>query len=220
MARHDALHRTIVVVDITESSHPYRRDGDRLIMRHAMYQSLAAGLRKDWPACYHEDRGDGVLVLVPPEVPKSRLVTSLPDRLETALDRHNAAMERRDPARAVATQVQLRVALHAGEVTFDDHGVVGAAIDHTFRLAEVPPLKAALAASRDACAFIVSDWFYGNVVYHRQDARPDNYRPITCEVKGTQLSAWLKVPRPPLALVETPWAGTANPGPGIAHAAR
>jgi hypothetical protein len=130
MARYDAVHRTVLVVDIAESSHPFRRDGDRIVMRNAMYQALTAA----------------------------------------------------------------------------------------FRLAEAPPLKAALAASRDACAFIVSDWFYSDVVYHHQDARPDNYRPITCEVKGTQLSAWLRVPRSPLALVETPWAGAANPG--IAHATR
>jgi hypothetical protein len=205
MARHDAVHRTVLVVDIAESSHPFRRDGDRIVMRNAMYGSLSAAFGKsDWLKCYHEDRGDGVLVLVPPEVPKARLVTGLPDRLEAALARHNRAMQRRDAARAAAMQIRLRVALHAGEVTFDQHGVVGTAIDHTFRLADALPLKAALAASPVACALIVSDWFYTDVVYHHQDARPDSYRHIGCEVKGTQLSAWMRVPGPPpLALVET-----------------
>ena len=218
MARHDAVHRTVLVIDIAESSHPFRRDGDRLVMRNAMYQALSAGFRKDWLHCYHEDRGDGVLVLVPPEIPKVRLVIGLPGRLESVLRRHNEAVERRDPGRAAAAQVQLRAALHAGEVTFDDYGVVGAAIDHTFRLAEAPPLKAALADSRDACALIVSDWFFDNVVHHHQDAHPESYRPLACEVKGVQLSAWLRVPRPPLSLVEPPWTDTMKPG--VAQAAR
>ncbi len=72
------------------------------------------------------------------------------------------------------------------------HGVAGAAIDHTFRLVDAPPLKAALAGSLDACAFVVSDGFYSDVVYHHQDARPDIYRKVGCEVKGVQLSAWLR----------------------------
>ncbi len=201
MTSPDEVHRAIVVADITESTHPVRTNADRLVIRKAMYGALAAAFgRHDWPRCRWEDRGDGVLILVPPEVPKSRLVTSLPDRLKCALARHNAAMEEQGGQRAAATQVSLRLAVHAGEVAFDRHGVAGAAIDHTFRLVDAPPLKAALAGSLDACAFVVSDWFYSDVVYHHQDARPDIYRKVGCEVKGVQLSAWLRVPEPRLAL--------------------
>ena len=201
MARPDAVHRTIVVVDIAESTHPVRTNDDRLVIREAMYEALATAFgRHDAQRCRWEDRGDGVLILVPPEIPKARLVTGLPDRLEAALAQHNAAMEEQGGVRAAATQVGLRVAVHAGEVTFDRHGVVGAAIDHTFRLVDAPPLKAALAGSTDACALMVSDWFYSDVVYHHQDAHPDVYRNIGCEVKGTRLSAWLRVPHPRLAL--------------------
>jgi hypothetical protein len=112
-------------------------------------------------------------------------------------------MEDRGGERAAATQIGLRVAVHAGEVTFDRHGVVGAAIDHTFRLVDAPPLKTALAGSMDACALMVSDWFYSDVVYHHQDARPGIYQNVGCEVKGTRLSAWLRVPTPRLALERT-----------------
>jgi hypothetical protein len=210
MAKRDAVHRAIVVVDIAESTHPIRTNDDRLVIREAMYDALSAAFgrsvvprRHDWQRCRWEDRGDGVLILVPPEVPKARLVTGRPERLEAALACHNAAMERRGGERAVATQVRLRVAVHAGEVTFDKHGVVGAAIDHTFRLVDAPPLRAALAGSLDACALIVSDWFYSDVVYHHREARPDIYRPVGCEVKGIELSAWLRVPEPRLALEQT-----------------
>ena len=213
-----AVHRAIVVVDIVESTDPIRRNGDRVTIRDAMYQSLSSAFRwHDWVMCYHEDRGDGVLLLVPPGVPKDWLVTSLPERLEAALARHNATQAQQDPARASATQFRLRVAINAGEVTFDRHGVVGAAIDYTFRLAEAPPLKTAFATSPDVCALIVSDWFYDDVVFHHADAGPDGYRHLECQIKQTPVSAWMRVPRPPLALVDLPWAGTAEPDQ--AHAA-
>ena len=142
MAGPDAVHRAIVVVDIAESTHPVRTNHDRLVIRAAMYDALEQAFgEQDWPQCRRYDRGDGVLILVPPDVPKARLVTGLPARLETVLACHNAAMEERGGERAVATQIQLRVAVHAGEVTFDRHGVVGAAIDHTFRLVDAEPTE-------------------------------------------------------------------------------
>jgi hypothetical protein len=191
----DPVHRAIVVVDIVESTDPMRRNGDRVIIRDAMYESLSGAFRwRDWVKCYYEDRGDGILLLVHPRVPKGWLVATLPEKLEAALARHNATMARQDPARAAATQLRLRVAVNAGEVTFDRHGVVGAAIDYTFRLAEAPPLKTAFANSPDACALIVSDWFYDDVVYHQPDARPDSYQHIDCRVKQTPVSAWMRVP--------------------------
>jgi hypothetical protein len=217
--RGHAVHRAIVVVDIVDSTDPIRRNSDKVVIRDAMYDSLSGAFKwHDWRKCYHEDRGDGVLVLVPPAVPKDWLVTSLPERLETALLRHNACVSQQDPDRAAATQVRLRVAVNAGEVRFDRHGVVGAAIDLTFRLAEAPPLKTAFASSPDVCALIVSDWFYNDVVYHQPDARPDSYRRLECQVKQTPVSAWMRAPRPSLALVGVPWAGSAQPD--VAQAAR
>ena len=123
MAAYQAVHRTILVFDIEQSNHPLRTNHDRLVIREAMYTAVRAVLRR--LKYYHEDRGDGVLVLVPPEVPKGRLASSLLVRMEAALTTHNAAMEHQNAAQAAATQVRLRVALHAGEVAFDSHGVVG-----------------------------------------------------------------------------------------------
>ena len=192
MAAYQAVHRTILVFDIEQSNNPLRTNHDRVVIREAMYAAVRAVLKR--LKYYHEDRGDGVLVLVPPEVPKGRLVSNLLTRLEAALLHHNAAMEHQDAARAAATQVRLRVALHAGEVAFDSHGVVGAAVDHTFRLAEAPPLKSALATSTGVCALICSTWFFDEVIYHHPDAHPELYRPIETEVKATPLSAYIRVP--------------------------
>ena len=192
MAAYEAVHRTIMVFDIEQSNHPMRTNHDRVVIHEAMYAAVRSALRR--LKYYHEDRGDGVLVLVPPEVPKGRLVSNLLARLEAALATHNAAVERQDAARAAATQVRLRVAVHAGEVTFDGHGVVGAAVDHTFRLAEAPPLKSALATSTGVCALIASTWFFEEVVYHHPDAHPELFRRIETEVKETHVCAYVRVP--------------------------
>ena len=203
------VHRAIVVVDISESTARIRRNRDKVIIRQAMYKALSEAFRRlDWLRCHHEDRGDGVLLLVHPRIPKSWLVTVLPEKLEEALASHNAIMAQHEPMRAAATQVRLRVAVHAGEVTFDRHGVVGAAIDHTFRLAEAPPLKDAFAHSPDVCGLIVSDWFYDDVVYQHADARPDGYEHIESKVKETSLSGWMRVPMPLLTQPESALART------------
>ena len=75
-----------------------------------------------WDDCGHEDRGDGVFVLVPAEVPKGLLAESLPSALVTALRAHNGAHP--GPER-----IRLRMALHAGEVRYDEHGVTAAAVN-------------------------------------------------------------------------------------------
>jgi len=215
MGAYQAVHRTILVFDIEQSNHPLRTNHDRLVIREAMYTAVRAVLKR--LKYYHEDRGDGVLVLVPPEVPKGRLASNLLVRMEAALTTHNAAMEHQNAARAAATQVRLRVALHAGEVAFDSHGVVGAAVDHTFRLAEAPPLKSALATSTGVCALICSTWFFDEVVYHHPDAHPELYRPIDTEVKQAPLSAYIRVPGELLineASAAQPAASAARPAPG------
>jgi len=214
-----AVHRAIVVVDIAESTAPIRRNSDRVLIRHAMYQSLTGAFRRrDWLRCYHEDRGDGVLLLVHPRVPKGWLVTVLPGKIEAILAEHNAMVAEQYPGRAAAAQVRLRVAINAGEVTFDEHGVVGAAIDDTFRLADAEPLKSAFATSPDVCALIVSDWFFRDVVFHHADAQPDRFQHIDCRVKQTPLSAWMRTmrtPVPALARKDQPRPERRRPVPAI-----
>lgn len=206
MAAYEAVHRSILVFDIEQSNHPMRTNQDRVVIHEAMYAAVRTALRR--LEYYHEDRGDGALVLVSPDVPKGRLVSNLLVRVESALDRHNRAMGRRSASRAAATQVRLRVAVHAGEVTFDGHGVVGAAVDQTFRLSDAPPFKSALATSTGVCGLIASEWFFEEVVRHHPDARPELFRRVETQVKGTRIAAYIRVPGElpldgPLPVVET-----------------
>lgn len=190
MARHQpAMHRAILVADVEAFGHPARINAHQLTIRDALYKALTRSFTQagiSWTTCSREDRGDGVLVLIPPDVPKILLVTKLPARLVTALDRHNAAS-------SPETQIRLRIALHAGEVHRDDYGVAGVAVNRAFRLVEAPTLKTALARSSGVSVLIVSDWFYDEVVRQDPAAAPSLYQPIHIEVKETQASAWMRV---------------------------
>ena len=184
-----AVHRTIVVVDAEGFSDPSRTNTDQLAVREGLYKALDVVLYQGGyrlgVACDHEDCGDGALILVPPHVPKILLVTKWPARLATALNRHNAAC-------GTGARVRLRIAVHAGEVVYDRHGVTGCAINRTFRLVQAPALKEALACSPGTYALIASEWIYNEVVRHAPEGRPADYRQIHVAVKETRAAAWLR----------------------------
>ena len=76
MASHQpAVHRAIVVVDVEGFSDPSRTNTDQLTVRKGLYKALVwsfarAGIDIDLGGCDY-DRGDGRLILVPPNIPKS-----------------------------------------------------------------------------------------------------------------------------------------------------
>ena len=185
-----------MVVDVERFSDPARTGLDQLAVREALYRVLPwafAGSGVGWDSCVSEDRGDGALILVPPEVPKILLVAVLPGLLAAAVSAHNADC-------AEPERMRLRMALHAGEVYRDAHGVAGAAVNHTFRLAEAEQLRSALAASPAPLALVVSDWFFSEVVRHDPAAEPDSYRQVQVSVKETAVAGWIRVPDPDTAL--------------------
>jgi hypothetical protein len=183
-----AVHRAIVVVDVERFGDPARTNLNQLAVRDVLYRALiqafgASGIK--WGSCVSEDRGDGALILVPPEIPKAYLVTSLPDILATAVGRYNAGCSGPE-------QMRLRVALHAGEVYRDVHGVAGSAVNHAFRLAEVPALRSALSASSGVLSIIVSDWLFSEVIRHDPAAEPGAYRKVQVDVKETTAVGWIR----------------------------
>lgn len=89
----------------------------------------------------------------------------------------------------------MRVALHAGEVDYDEHGVTAASITLAFRL-EADALKSASAGSPGVLALITSSWFYDEVVRHSAGSGPAHYRPVRVRVKETT-TGWLSLPDHP-----------------------
>ena len=184
------VHRTIVVIDVEGFGDRRRTNRHHIALRDGLYRTVQQAFRRagiPWDASYHEDRGDGVLVLVPPEVPKSLLVAALPTALVAALKAHNGA-------RVGEERIRLRMALHAGEVSSGQHGVTGASVNLAFRLAEAGPLKASLAGSPGVLAIIVSSWFFNEVVRQLAPEAAAPYQPVQVALGETTSTGWVCLP--------------------------
>jgi hypothetical protein len=185
-----AIHHTILAVDVARFSAPERSDLHRLVVRSALYEALeealaASGVR--WRGCHRTDLGDGVLVLAPATCPKAVLGGLVPRALASRLSAHNST-------HGPPERIRLRLAIHAGEVTRDAHGVTGSAIVHAFRLLDSAAVKDALASSGGDVAVITSNWFYEEVIRHSPLADLRDYRPVVATVKETTTPAWIHLP--------------------------
>jgi len=188
-----AVHRTILVVDVEAFGSSSRTNAHRVAVRAGLYWALRRAFRASgipWGHCHVEDRGDGALILAPPELPKAPFGEALPAELAIALHQHNAAHHESE-------RIRLRMALHAGEVHYDSYGVAAASVNLAFRLLDAPPLKAALAESPGTLALIASAWFFEEVIRHAAAASPARYRCIQVDVKETTAIAWIALPDHP-----------------------
>ena len=71
-----AVHRAILIVDVENFGDPARTNTHQLAIRDTVYKVLQQSFARaniGWEDCVAEDRGDGVLILIPPSVPKSWL---------------------------------------------------------------------------------------------------------------------------------------------------
>ena len=178
----------MLVVDVAGFGGPHRTNRHQVNIRRDLYLMLSRALTETgfpWDECRHEDRGDGVLVILPATIPKSLLAESLPRRLRTLLSEHNE----RHPAEE---QIRLRLALHAGEIHHDDHGVVGRAVNLTFRLVDSEVFREAFADSAVDLAVITSSWFYEEVIWHSEEVT--GYFSVPVDNKETSTTAWIWLP--------------------------
>lgn len=187
------LHRTVVVVDVEGFGDPLRTNVHQRAVRGGLYRALeqafdTAGV--SWTNCDREDRGDGVFILAPPDMPKAPFVAAVPHALAAALHAHNTTHPTEE-------HIRLRMALHAGEVAYDKHGVTAASINLAFRLVDAEPVRAALAESPGVLAVITSEWFFDEVVWHSPDTDPATFRPVRVKVKETSAVGWISLPDHP-----------------------
>jgi tetratricopeptide (TPR) repeat protein len=188
-----AVHHSIVLVDVEGFGARHRTRADQGAIRHGLYQALQLAFtrsRVGWDGCYREDRGDGVLILVPPQVPKTVLAAGVPGELATAVRAHNQGHGR-------DARMRLRLALHGGEVAHDAYGVTGTAVTLAFRLLEAGQLKQALAGSPGVLAVIASAWFYEEVIRHAEGCVPATWRRVLVTVKETRQDGWVSLPDAP-----------------------
>ncbi|WP_234380361.1 hypothetical protein [Streptomyces sp. CMB-StM0423] len=221
VSRGGAVHRLVVSADIKGSGRLGHRA--RLRARQGMYEVFeaafaAVGVGGD--RVHLEDRGDGVLAALAPEVPPAALVGLWLEEVHQGVREHNEGLS--EPLR-------LRIAMHGGPVGDDGRGLVGRAVDLACRLCDSEPAKAILAADDDVhVVFVASDVLYHSVVAEGgRFVEPEHYRPIPVRAKETDEVAWFHVPRraappwPAAAPPEQP-APTAAPGgrPGQAPGAK
>jgi CheY-like chemotaxis protein len=185
---------SVLLTDVSAFGAPYRTDADRHAIRRALYRILKQSLTSagiSWNNCHHEDRGDGVLVVIPPAVSTRQLVHPFFARLDDSLSRHN------DQADGGA-RFQLRAALDVGPVEADDEGVNGATLIDVARLVESRIFKQRFRAETGAdLGIIISDFVYDRFIRHlpRQLA-PNTYQRIEDGVKEREFTAWICIMGP------------------------
>jgi class 3 adenylate cyclase len=187
-----AVHRSVVVFDVEGFGSQARTNVHQWAVRRELYELLERTFRRsgvDWASCDREDRGDGALILVPPTISKVNLVDSLPAEMVGALEEHNRT-------HCPEEQIRLRMSVHAGEVLYDEHGVVGWAVNHAFRLVDARVLRRLLASAPCPLAVIASSWFFNEVISQSPAARSDAYRQVRVRNKETVAEAWIRLVHP------------------------
>ena len=199
-------------MDIANFGDPARDDLVQLYMRDALYRILRqafgdAGI--GWRSCHHEDRGDGVLVVVSPHVPTATLIHPLVDLIRAGVRCHNRLSS---PAAAI----QLRMAVHSGQVHRDSNGLAGEAVVHLFRLLDATAAKDSLAATGAELALVVSSYLHQTVIRHGCGLiDPAGFRSIDVTVKQTRTRAWLHIPGGVRLERGSAAPGCARPGPAL-----
>jgi len=185
---------TLFAVDIAGFTSPGRDDEIRLYLHEELYEVLEKafdGSGIPWAGCFHEDRGDGALIVVPPGVACKAIIDPLPERLRGLIRRHNHVS-------CQAAGIQLRAAAHIGPVEHDGHGFVGSDVNLLFRMLEARPLKRALAGSSAELALIVSDDVYRRLVCRCPSlVSPDAFQRVKFQVQNTRAFAWTYLPGAP-----------------------
>ena len=103
---------TVVRTDVVGFGADGRDDEAHKIIRKALPAMTQLALRPVWDTCRCEDRGDGLLVIVSPDVPTAEVIERLVTMLPPQLKRHNLTY-------SAASRIQLRLAVGVGPIEDD-----------------------------------------------------------------------------------------------------
>ncbi|MFE2373963.1 hypothetical protein [Streptomyces sp. NPDC059398] len=200
-------YRPMVAVDIERSGG--RGDVALLRIREVLLITLQEALEEsgiDWRECRVDDLGDGLRIVAPACVPKSRLIHPLFHELVVRLHAHNRTA-------AAPTRIRLRVALHAGDVWLGRAGVAGGPLEVLARLLDARPAREALAGAPGSvpASLLVSQHFYDETVRHGYPGiDPESFRQVDVTEKEYTANAWLHLPG-----ATAPTGGAAAPGRAV-----
>ncbi|MFF5092989.1 MULTISPECIES: hypothetical protein [Actinosynnema] len=202
----EAVHRSIVFVDIAGSTASARRQGDKVRMIGAlpkMLEEAVSATRAGAGQVTVRERGDGALILFDPAIPKVRLVTEFARTLVRSLLRYNSGASEQ-------ARMRLRLAVHHGEVVPLANEEVGSAIDETKRLCDALQVKGRLRESGSALVLVVSSGFHRDVVRGDPGCEPHLFEEFAEIVQGRTYRGWMR------AQGEMPWAVREEDPPLIA----
>jgi CRP-like cAMP-binding protein len=178
---------TVLMTDVVGFGALHRSDYDRQIIRREGLEIMQASLGPLWDECISEDRGDGLLVVVPPQVPAARIIEGINRELPGRLRLHNRTY-------SGSARIHLRVAVTVGPVTGDPLGLSGETIIRAARLVEAPVLKEAMAATGAGLGIVVSDFVYGTAIRHVADfIDATEYKKVEVRNKEFRGSAWMRL---------------------------
>jgi hypothetical protein len=178
---------TVILTDTVGFGARSRTDRHRILIRRAALEIMQAAFGPLWEACLPEDRGDGLLVVVPPSIPTEKILERIHRELPGRLRTHNSTYS--GPA-----QIQLRVAVNVGPVTTDDLGLSGDAIVRTARLVEAPVLKAAMEEASQGLGIILSEFVYEAAHAPAERVTADaQYQRVEVSVKEFKGQAWMRL---------------------------
>jgi hypothetical protein len=180
----DGENCTVLLSDVVGFGARTRTDEDRRVIREALFRITHMVLQELPHVWSWDDRGDGLLTIVPPSVPTARIIQHLHKELPAALEEHNRVHP--DSAR-----IQLRVAVNVGPVVTDTMGVSGEAIIIAARLVEAPLFKEEMDRARAALGVIASTFIYESVLRHNPSL--SGYSQVRVNVKESSMLAWMKL---------------------------
>jgi hypothetical protein len=217
--RAEPEHRGILALDIQGFGRLERTNLVRARMRTGLHRILGNAMTAAEIVPEHVEQteyGDGVLVLLGPQVSKARLLHPVLPRLLSGLARYNRTAP--DAAR-----LRLRVVVHAGELLRDAHGITGEDLILAFRLLDAEVVRVRLARAAADLVLVVSDAIYQGIVKHgygRID--PAVFHPVWVTAKEVSARAWLHVPgtdRQGMRPASAPVAATSRSRTSPLHAA-
>jgi len=177
--------RAIVGLDIEQSTS--RPDPVKAEFRVMLYELFEAALRSAdiGPDRRGEfmDRGDGLLVLIDP-AEQAALLRRVVPVFTQLLAGYNAGLP---PQR----HLRVRFVIHAGDVSDDDNGCFGIALDVACRLLDAPAAKAALRTAPGPLLLVVSADIHDPAAGLDHEAFR---RLVTVQVAGREHAGWLSVP--------------------------
>jgi CRP-like cAMP-binding protein len=178
---------TVLITDVVGFGARSRDDQDRRAIREATWNMTRKALEPWWDVSSKEDRGDGLLLVVPPGIPTAEILERLSSELPVSLTQHNAVS-------TPSARIQLRVAVSAGPVSRDTIGMTGEAIILAARMLEAPAFKKAMSTSRANLGVIASSSVREAAIRQRGDLTGfSGFAQVKVSLKGSRFPAWMRL---------------------------